>query len=270
MKYVLLILFVLLICISISLVISLLIKRFSKLKKKRYVIIFTSILSIIFLFICMIGYLSIYNHANKEVKKYLISSESVNVSKINEGYFFDGKGSDKAIIFYPGAKVEYISYAPLMYELADSGIDCFLIKMPFNMAMFGENKASKIIKNYNYESYYMAGHSLGGVVASSYASKHKEIKGVILLASYSTKSITDKDVLSIYGSNDGVINLKAYEKNKANLGKNYTEIIINGANHSQFGMYGRQKGDNEATITFTMQQQITISAIKEMVNKDEN
>ena len=268
MKYLLIILLALLVCISISLLASLLIKKYSKLKKKRYLVIFTSVFSFILLLATMFTYLSIYNHADKSVKNYLVSSEEVKVEKTSFGYYFDGSGSKEAIIFYPGAKVEYTSYAPLMYELANSGIDCFLVKMPFNMAVFGNNKANTILKNYNYESYYMMGHSLGGVVASSYANSNDKIKGVILLASYSTKSITNKEVLSIYGSNDGVMNKKEYEQNKSNLPTNYSELVIDGANHSQFGMYGLQKGDNKATIDCLEQIYITVNRIKEILNSN--
>jgi len=40
------------------------------------------------------------------------------------------------IVFYPGAKVDYRSYAPLMKACAERDILCVLVKMPFNMAFF--------------------------------------------------------------------------------------------------------------------------------------
>lgn len=266
MKYIIISLIALIAIIAISLIISLIIKKFSKLNKKRHVFMFTTLFSILTIFICLTCYVSIYNHADKSVKNFLISDD-VTVKKEKDGYYFDGKGTNDLIIFYPGAKVEYTSYAPLMYELAASGIDTFLVKMPFNLAMFGENKAKKIIKKYNYESYYMSGHSLGGVVASSYASKTDKIKGVILLASYSTKSLSNKKVLSIYGTNDGVLDRKSYDKNKKNLPNNYSELVITGANHSQFGLYGLQNKDEKASISFEMQIYYTINKIKDFVNK---
>ncbi|MFI3229798.1 MAG: alpha/beta hydrolase [Bacillota bacterium] len=39
------------------------------------------------------------------------------------------------IIFYPGGNVEAIAYLPLMQKLADEGILCVVVEMPFNMAM---------------------------------------------------------------------------------------------------------------------------------------
>lgn len=52
--------------------------------------------------------------------------------------------------------MEYISYAPLMNKLASSGIDTFLIEMPFNIALLDKDKASKIIKKYDYDSWYLS------------------------------------------------------------------------------------------------------------------
>lgn len=261
MKRIIILILIFLLIIIMSFLISFLIKKKTKLNKNRHVVLFTCLITIVLTVSLSVAYLSIYSRADKSVKNFLRSDDEVNVKKISNGYFFDGAGTRDAIIFYPGAKVEYTSYAPLMYELAANGFDCFLLKMPLNMAVLGENKADKIIKNYNYESYYMAGHSFGGVAASSYASKSDKIKGVILLASYSTKTL-DKETLLIYGSNDGVLNKNEYEKAKTNY-KNYKEVVINGGNHAQFGMYGTQKGDKKATIGYLDQQFITVNAIIE-------
>ena len=77
-------------------------------------------------------------------------SSEVSVEKFDKGWFFDGAGEEKALIFYPGAKVATEAYAPLMYQLAESGIDCFLVDMPFHMAFFGMNRAEEIMQEYNY------------------------------------------------------------------------------------------------------------------------
>jgi hypothetical protein len=87
-------------------------------------------------------------------------------------------------------------------------------------------------------------------MASFCASDNTDIfDGVILLASYSTKDITNLEVLSIYGSNDKILNTQNYNKNKDNLPNNVVEHVINGGNHAYFGMYGKQDGDGNATIS---------------------
>lgn len=217
------------------------------------------------LIVISLVYLNTYYKADKSVEDCL-KNTTVKVEKINKGYFFDGPGEDSALIFYPGAKVEYTSYAPLMNKLADNGIDTFLVKMPFNIAFFDSNAADPIINKYKYDNYYIGGHSLGGVVAANYLNKKDNFKGIIFLASYSTTKISDElNVLSIYGSEDGVLNQKAYQKNKKNFPKNYQELIIDGANHANFGYYGTQKGDKKAKISREEQIEETASAIIDFV-----
>ncbi len=94
------------------------------------------------------------------------------------------------MVFYPGAKVEYTAYLPLMYRLAEQGMDCFLIKMPCNLAFLGQNKAGNVVGSYKYERWYLSGHSLGGAMAASYVSKHLEqLEGLVLLAAYPTQEL---------------------------------------------------------------------------------
>lgn len=210
-------------------------------------------------------YAQFYYHAEKTATDYINGTEDVNVTKISNGLFLDGYGNDTAIIFYPGAKVEYTSYLPLFMNLSSKGIDCYLVEMPFNLAFFGINSADSIIENSNYSHYFMAGHSLGGAMASSYVNKtDNDINGLIYLSSHSSVGI-DVPVLSIRGTNDGIINLTSYQKSKSLMKNNYTEILINGGNHAQFGYYGNQSGDGQASITAKSQQDQSADAIMKFI-----
>lgn len=244
----------------------------SKKLKKRYIVIGIIILILCTLICCFFIYFNDYYKADSNVKTFLESSEQVKVEKINNGYYFNGTGEDTAIIFYPGAKVEAVSYAPLLYKLAEQGIDCFLVEMPFNFALFNQNAANEIIDkaNYEYSNWYIAGHSLGGVVASMYESKNSDkIKGLILLASYPNQQVSESTrLLSIYGTKDSVINLEQYEKSKQYWRKNNIEIRIEGGNHAQFGNYGAQEKDNEAEISREEQQEQTVTAILDFVKEN--
>ena len=121
-------------------------------------------------------YVNGYQHA-VNVGNAIQSNPTVKVTDIEDGWLFDGPGTTTAMVFYPGAKVEASAYAPLMQETAASGIDCFLMKMPANLAIFGINRADVVrsdIAGYSYNHWYIAGHSLGGTMAANYISKHTD------------------------------------------------------------------------------------------------
>ncbi len=50
-----------------------------------------------------------------------MSSDEVIIEKTDYGWFFDEPSEEKALIFYPGAKVQEITYAPLLHELSRKG-----------------------------------------------------------------------------------------------------------------------------------------------------
>lgn len=211
-----------------------------------------------------IYYLMDYAPAQKPATDMVNGTANVSVIEVSNGLLLDGKGNDSAVIFYPGAKVDYISYLPMLSELADRGVDCYLVRMPFNIAFFGQNSADDIISNSTYNHYFIAGHSLGGVVASSYLNSTNKADGLILLAAYPIKEI-NKPALSVYGSNDNVLNKKNYDEAKPLFNSNFTEIIIKGANHAQFGYYGNQSGDGKADITASSQQNQTVGEILDFI-----
>ncbi len=173
----------------------------------------------------------------------MTSSSEVTIKKFDKGWFFDGAGEEKALIFYPGAKVATEAYAPLMYQLAESGIDCFLVDMLFHMAFFGMNRAEEIMQEYNYEAWYLGGHSLGGAMAANFAADYVEdhtdgIRGLLLLAAYPTKDLSTSDML----------NMDKIVAGRELMPQDYKEVCIEGGNHAQFGSYGAQKGDGTAAI----------------------
>ncbi len=177
----------------------------------------------------------------------------------------------KGLIFYPGGKVEHIAYIPLMQACADRGILCVLVEMPFNLAVFDVNAADGIIQQYpEIDGWYIGGHSLGGSMAASYLSdKSDDYKGLVLLGSYSATDISDTvlKVLSVYGSEDTVLNTDKYKENKSNLPNDFNEVLIDGGCHAYFGMYGNQDGDGTPSITNAEQINITADAIESFVEQ---
>ncbi|WP_125764076.1 alpha/beta family hydrolase [Companilactobacillus hulinensis] len=182
---------------------------------------------------------------------------------------FQGDDTKPAVIFYPGALVEPKSYSIWANEVSRAGYTVYIIRFPLDLAVTEVNAANKV---QNGGPYIIGGHSLGGTMAARYAKKNtKELKGVFLLGSYPEKkgnlSNVNVPVLSITGSEDGVLNQKAYKKAKKYLPKNTEYVTINGGNHAGFGSYGKQKGDNPAKISNADQQRVIADLLLHWLNK---
>ncbi len=229
--------------------------------KKKLRIVFISLITLAILSTTSFFiYASDYYRADN-VAIAVIQSEDVLHVKDNLIILSPNTPSDTAFIFYPGAKVENTAYLPILEKIKQSsGITCILVKMPFNMAIFDTNAADKIIDQFpDIENWYIGGHSMGGAMASDYASNHQgKVKGLILLGAY------------IYGNYPAVRTLTVYGTLNTSVAKkiNYTEniVAIEGGNHAQFGNYGKQDGDQVATISREEQQNIAVEAIHEFIN----
>ena len=211
-------------------------------------------------------YLGDYYKADEGAVAVFSPTENITVSTLkNRSVVFEPQAATVGLIFYPGGKVEHHAYEPLMAELSRKGVLCVLVKMPFNLAVFDINAADGIQEEYpQIEDWYIGGHSLGGSMAASYLEKHAdEYEGLVLLGSYSTADLsgTELDVLSVFGSEDKVMNRKKYEENKTNLPSDFTEYVIDGGCHAYFGMYGAQDGDGIPTVTNEEQIRITVENI---------
>jgi hypothetical protein len=163
-------------------------------------------------------------------------------------------------IFYPGGHVDYRSYAPIAQKIASHGYMVAIVRMPLSLAVFGINKADKVITAYPDMRYWViGGHSLGGSMAASYAKKHSvNVQGLALWASYPATSddlsSTSLKGLSTYGSNDQVLNRDNFNVTMALLPPGTIMQVIAGGNHAHFGNYGPQPGDGTATISAADQQ----------------
>lgn len=205
--------------------------------------------------------------AGPEAAALLSGTEAVRTEAIRAGWRLDGPGETDALIFYPGAKVEPTAYLPLLISLAEDGVDCFLVRMPLNMAFLDMNAAARLQRAYPYSHWYVGGHSLGGACAALYAAKHgAELKGLVLLAAYATKPLDEGlSVLELHGSEDGVLNRKALEKGRRYLPASAAAEELTGGNHAQFGDYGPQKGDGVATVSQAEQTAWAVERIERMI-----
>ena len=208
-----------------------------------------------------------YYHAELEaIQELSLEGEYERMERLEDGSLvFCPAEYDSAVIFYPGGKVEALAYIPLMEHCAREGVLAVLMPMPFNLAVLAKDAAASIPEQFpEVEHWYMAGHSLGGSMAASFAAENTAwVEGVILLAAYSTEDLTKSglQVCSLYGDRDGVLNPEKYEQYRSNLPQDTLELVLEGGNHAGFGSYGAQEGDGVSTLEPGVQLQWTADTI---------
>ena len=197
------------------------------------------LLAMLLLAVGFFWYVSDYYRAEDAALDVLASGENIEVrgslTILSPSY-----PTDTAIIFYPGAKVEGAAYLPLLDQLRRTGLTCILVEMPFRMAIFDVNAAEDVMAQFpEIRHWYLAGHSMGGAMASQFAAGHRDqVDGLTLPGNQSVEDKID-----------------------------YTEHVveIDGGNHAQFGSYGLQRGDPPAEITPQEQQARTVEAISDFI-----
>ena len=211
-------------------------------------------------------------------KTYQASEKAQTISESAENtkdyLFFQSSDTTKAsIVFYQGALVGETAYAGLAKNLTQKGFDVYLLKTPLNLPVLSSQKALKVITKNKLSNVYLAGHSLGGVVAclNTADSNLRAISGLILLASYPSKKVdlsnSNLKVLSITASNDKVLQWDNYKMAKKRLPNDTQYVTITGGNHSGFGDYGKQAKDGKAKISQAEQENQITSIITAFVNK---
>ena len=221
------------------------------------------------LLIAAVIYVSDYYHADQTALA-VLEHPTVELHTESNRLVFLPEDPEAGLIFYPGGKVEYTAYAPLMQKLAEKGVLCVLVKMPLNLAVLNGDAADGIPEEFpEVDVWAVGGHSLGGVMAADYLAGHDGFDGLVLLASYASKDLSDSGlgVLSVRGSEDGVMNVGDYEKNRANLPPDTGELVIEGGCHAGFGMYGEQRGDGMPTISTEEQIRLAADAILSLMRE---
>lgn len=240
--------------------------KFFKSKRNR---VFVALILTLALTLAIAGYLGSYYRADYAAVEAYVEAGGITTTELDGIIVCEPLTAKAGLIFYPGGLVEYSAYVPLMQALAAKGVLCVLVEMPGNLAVLDMNAAQGIAEQYPHiTSWYVGGHSLGGSMAASYAAKHIDsLDGVLLLAAYSTANLSSSGlkVLSVYGSEDGVLNMEKYSEYLPNLPADFTELVIAGGCHAGFGMYGPQAGDGVPTITPEQQIDHTAQAAAELI-----
>lgn len=190
---------------------------------------------------------------------YLLEIEAKETLEINnENRVFvitptDINSAHPAIIFYPGGLVAPEAYLYKMGHVAEClQSTVYVLKAPFNAAIFDVNAAARIVDNFNLETAWVGGHSLGGISAARFAAENMgKVEGLFLFGTYSDQGLSSfrGEVVSIMGDQDLIINRENYEEAKQNLPPQAKVIEVEGLNHSDFGNYGLQSGDDTSNLS---------------------
>ncbi|MEX2502302.1 MAG: alpha/beta fold hydrolase, partial [Trueperaceae bacterium] len=118
------------------------------------------------------------------------------------------------LILYPGGLVRPHAYSWIGVGLAPLGIRTLIPTMPLDLAVLGRDRADALLDRLRRgeERVVIAGHSLGGAMAASYAERRPErLDGLVLLGAYPAGSVdlTDLDLptLVIAAEHDGLATL---------------------------------------------------------------
>ena len=178
---------------------------------------------------------------------------------------------DTGFILYPGGRVRAESYAVLCHRIAREGYLVVVPRMPLHLAVFDIDAAEGVMKAHpDIEQWVIGGHSLGGAMAAAFAERRPaSVEGLILWAAFpgDNTDLSDSgiEVLSIYGTRDGLATPEEITGGAEQLPANTRWVESEGGNHAGFGSYGRQRGDLSATISLESQQRIIVRATSEFL-----
>jgi alpha/beta hydrolase family protein len=180
------------------------------------------------------------------------------------------KKTTTAFVFYPGARVDYRAYAVPLHKIAAEGYLVILLPVRLNLALLDVNAADRAVSVFpEIRHWVVGGHSLGGVAAAAYASRHANVDGLVLWASYPANDALKNSkikVISIYGTQD-ITSADVFENKRPLLPMDAETFVIPGGNHSQFADYGLQPGDHEATITRADQQKQVVNTTADFLKE---
>jgi pimeloyl-ACP methyl ester carboxylesterase len=181
-----------------------------------------------------------------------------------------------------------------MEQLVEKGITVIILKVSANLAILETSKALSIPEAFpEILSWYVGGHSLGGIAALAAINNEPELfEGLVLMGSFPSEAFAiqdwDRQVLSLYGEHDALATIEDIEANKVFLPtamdiddlNDFEDLQVNssvtiyymieGGNHAQFGAYGPQEGDGTATISTAEQHNEVSTAITNFITWNES
>jgi len=185
---------------------------------------------------------------------------------------------DAALVFLCGAGVAAEAYAPLLHSLAEAGWLVVVVRLPYRLAPLESHKLAAIQRVRNafaahgeIAHWVVAGHSLGAALACRVLQAEPEaVTALVLLGTTHPKqddlSGYVQPVTKVYATEDGVAPPDRMFAHRALLPAHTRWVEIAGGNHSQFGHYGEQLFDGEATLSREAQQDVARQALRDALD----
>lgn len=186
-----------------------------------------------------------------------------------------------ALVFICGSGVAAEAYAPLLRPVAEAGFPVFVVNLPYRFAPFESHRQivfdrvrGVIAAHPAVAHWVVSGHSLGGALAARLAATRQDTLAALVLIA--TTHPRDDDlsqlpipITKIYATQDGVAPVKKVLANRGRLPSHTQWVEIEGGNHAQFGRYGNQLPDGEATISREEQEALTRATIIRLLQRIE-
>ncbi|XHH09912.1 MAG: alpha/beta hydrolase [Candidatus Bathyarchaeia archaeon] len=242
--------------------------------RRRYKILIAFLIVVLAVFVGFIVWAETPPAPMQQAYDALKSDENVTVIQ-GQWLIFEPTAANYStgFIFYPGGRINPVSYAPYAHAIASEGYLVVIAPMPFNLAVFGVNSANDIMTAYpNVTSWAVGGHSLGGSMAAQYINDNSgKAEGLALWAAYPPSGVNlstaDIKAVTIHGTNDGLVSSQQIYDSLNQLPPDTEVVEISGGNHAQFGWFGSQSGDNTAEVSRELQQQTTVNATVQILEK---
>jgi pimeloyl-ACP methyl ester carboxylesterase len=246
-------------------------------KKVRRLWIISGISATVF----FVAWCGIAYRASSKAQAALKGNSSVRVWEAEHHWVFQPKDSSATLgqLFFPGALVDPVAYAPLLLAVATEGYPAVLVQVPRRGALGGAEGAEPLNRGVaatrevqSVHRWVVAGHSRGAEIAARLAATRAQaIAGLVLIGSSHSRDFSLANsalpVTRIYGTRDTVADFEKQQATMRNLPTPTTLVRIEGGNHSQFGSYGLQPGDWPSTISRDEQQRQTVAAILDMLRR---
>lgn len=226
--------------------------------------------------VVFVGWSLIAYRASRAAKEALRDDAEVVVARGESLIHFTPAGAPSAaigLLFFPGALVDPVAYAPLARAAAAAGFRAVIVTLPRRGAFGGAEapelyeRADSILRETGApDGWVIGGHSRGAVVASTLAAQRPEgLAGLFLVGTSHPRdvdlSFLEVPVTKVAADRDGLASRAEVEGNAHLLPPTTRWIWIDGGNHSQFAWYGFQPGDRLADLPRADQQRATVAAM---------